>query len=441
MFWTATLIFIAAYAAIVSEKIHKTKVALAGAALVLGLKVLTQHDALHDAELGVDWNVVFLLISMMLIVNIMAKTGIFQYLAIRAAKLARGEPFRIMVIFAVVTAVCSAFLDNVTTVLLMAPVTLMIAEQLEIDPVPYLITEALASNIGGAATLIGDPPNIMIASKAGLDFMDFIVHMAPAILVVMIVWLAVWKIVFGRRLTVREELKRRVLAMDERALITNPALLKKAGIILGLTIAGFILHGFLHYEPATVALLGAATLLLVSGEDPHHALMEVEWPTIFFFIGLFIIIGGTVKAGLIEYLSQQMISLTSPTKDDTLLLAMVMVWFSGIASAIIDNIPYVATMNPLIIETAEKIMGTTGEAAVKHASIMPVWWSLALGACLGGNGTAIGASANVIVVGMSEKAGRHISFGRFLKYGAPVMLLTVAISALYVYVRYYVLGI
>lgn len=444
MFWIATAIFVAAYAVIVSEKIDKTKVALCGAALTLAAKVLTQHDAFHDADLGVDWNVIFLLISMMVMVNIMTKTGVFQYVAVKSAKIGRGEPFAIMAVFAVVTAVASALLDNVTTVLLLAPVTLLVAEELGIDPVPYLITEALASNIGGTATLIGDPPNIMIASKAGLDFMDFLIHLTPAVVVVMAAWMLVWKVVFGKRLKVDAARKARILAMDERALIRDAALLKKSGLILGLTILGFTLHGFLGFEPATIALCGAAALLLVSGEDPQKVFEEVEWPTIFFFIGLFIIIGGTVKAGLIEVFSQKVIALTNPTQDSMLVLSMVMVWFSGIASAIVDNIPFVATMNPLLAELAEKVLGPatglTGPALYTHPTMLPVWWALSLGACLGGNGTAIGASANVIVVGLSGKAGHPITFARFFKYGAPVTLGTIAISTGYIYLRYYVLG-
>jgi len=443
MFWIAVAIFFTAYAVIVSEKIHKTKVALAGAALTLLAKVLTQHDALHNSDLGVDWNVIFLLISMMIMVNVMTKTGVFQYVAIKSAKLAKGDPLKIMIIFAVVTAVASAFLDNVTTVLLLAPVTLLIAKELEIDPVPYLITEALASNIGGTATLIGDPPNIMIASKAGLDFMDFINHLTPAIVISMVVWMLIWRVVFAKRLHVRDALKAKIMAMDEKSLIKDAALLKKSGAILGLTILGFVLHGLFHYEPATVALGGAALLLLISNEDPHRALAEVEWSTIFFFIGLFIIIGGTVKVGFIELLSRKMIGLTNPTPDSMFTLTMTMVWFSGIASAIVDNIPFVATMNPLLADMAEKVLGPStglkGFELYQHPTMLPVWWALALGACLGGNGTAIGASANVIIVGMSEKAGYKITFVRFMKYGVPVMFLTVAISMAYLYVRYYVL--
>jgi Na+/H+ antiporter NhaD/arsenite permease-like protein len=444
MFWTATLIFICAYAVIISEKVHKTKVALMGAALVLLTKILLQHEAFHDIELGVDWNVIFLLISMMIIINVMTKTGVFQYVAVKSAKIAKGEPFKIMAILATITALGSAFLDNVTTVLLLAPVTLLIADQLELDPVPFLITEALASNIGGTATLIGDPPNIMIASKAGLNFMDFIEHLTPAIVIIFIVWMIVWKFVFGQRLKVSQGNKERIMAMNEEELIKDAKLLKKSLTVLTLTILGFVLHGFFHYEPATVALAGASVLLLISGEEPHEILAEVEWPTIFFFIGLFIIIGGTVKVGLIELLSHKMIDITHPQPDNMFTLSMVILWFSAIASAIVDNIPFVATMNPLLIDMVHQVYGVTGSATlehIQHPAMMPVWWALALGACLGGNGSPIGASANVIVVGMSEKQGHPITFMRFLKYGVPVMFLTILISMLYVYVRYYVLGL
>ncbi len=442
MFWIATTIFLVAYALIISEKIHKTKVAMFGAALILITKVLLQEEAFDSLELGVDWNVIFLLISMMIIINIMTKTGVFQYVAIKCAKLAKGEPFRIMILFAVITAIGSAFLDNVTTVLLLVPVTLFIADQLEINPIPYLITEALASNIGGTATLIGDPPNIMIASKAGLNFMDFIVHLAPAIIIIFLFWMLAWKIIFGNRLHVRDELKKRIMTLEEKEQIKDVPLLKKSLVVLGLTILGFMLHGFFHYEPATVALMGATTLLLVSGEEPHSILADVEWPTIFFFIGLFIIIGGIVKVGLVEDMSRAMIAVTDPQPDNMKLLSMVMLWFSAISSAVVDNIPFVATMNPLIIDMIHKVYdlapGTATAEHIQHLAVMPVWWSLALGACLGGNGSPIGASANVIVVGLSEKAGHKISFGQFLKYGLPVMLFTVFLSMIYVYVRYYV---
>lgn len=439
MFWPATIVFLAVYAAIVSDKINKTKVALLGAALVLTLKILTQREALHDPDLGVDWNVIFLLLSMMVIVTIMTRTGVFQYLAVRAAKLARGEPFRIMVLLSLVTAVCSAFLDNVTTVLLIAPVTLTVAGELGVDPVPFLISEVLASNIGGTATLVGDPPNIMVASRAGLDFMDFLCNLAPAVVIILVVWLVVWKLVFGRRFTVSAERRERVAAMNAAELITDRRLLVRSLVVLGLTIAAFVLHGQLGFQPATVALAGASLLLFISGMDVREVLVKVEWPTLFFFVGLFIVIGGTVKAGLISLLSQEMIALTHPTPDNTLVLSMVMTWFSAGASGIVDNIPFVATMNPLLVDTAATLYGAADADAIQHASMLPVWWSLALGACLGGNATAIGASANVIVVGIAEQAGHPISFKRFLGYGLPVMLLTVAVASVYVWLRYYVL--
>lgn len=441
MFWIATAIFFVSYALIISEKVHKTKVALFGAALVLITKVLMQEEAFNSIELGVDWNVIFLLVSMMIIINIMTKTGVFQYVAIKCAKVAKGEPFRIMVLFAVITAIGSAFLDNVTTVLLLAPVTLLIAEQLEIDPIPYLITEALASNIGGTATLIGDPPNIMIASKAGLNFMDFIYNLSPAIIVIFMFWMLSWKLLFGKRLKVNPELQDRIMSLDEKEQIKDPDLLKKSLIVLSLTILGFVLHGFFHYEPATVALMGATTLFFISGEEPHTILAEVEWPTIFFFIGLFIIIGGIVKVGLVEDMSRAMINVTNPQPHDMTLLSMVMLWFSAICSAVVDNIPFVATMNPLLIDMVHKVYGIDAGMAtidhIQHQAMMPVWWALALGACLGGNGSPIGASANVIVVGLSDKAGHKISFIQFLKYGLPVMFLTIALSMIYLYLRYY----
>jgi Na+/H+ antiporter NhaD/arsenite permease-like protein len=439
-FWTATTIFLLAYAVIVSEKIHKTIIAVFGAGLMLVLKILEQHEAFHLEEFGVDWNVIFLLISMMIIINLMRPTGVFEYIAIKSAKWGKGDPFKILVIFAIVTAVLSALLDNVTTVLLIVPVTILIADALEVDPLPYLISCALASNIGGTATLIGDPPNIMIASKAQLDFMDFIYHLGPIVIVMMFVYIFVIKLIWGKKLKTREELKKRIMAMNENEAIKDPVMLKKSLAVLAMVLTGFIFHGVLHFQPATVALFGAGVLLLLSKtHDPHHILSEVEWSTIFFFIGLFIIIGGVVKVGLIKWMSVQVLEITQGNMFAT---SMVVMWFSAFASAFIDNIPYVATMNPLIVDMAKQLWpDLSGIELLHHVDLMPLWWSLALGACLGGNGTAIGASANVIVVGMSEKAGKRISFGKFMLYGMPVMILTVAISTVYVWLRYYMLKI
>jgi len=436
-FWTATAIFILSYVVIISEKIHKTVVAIAGASLMLVLGILAQREAFHVPELGVDWNVIFLLISMMVIINILRPTGAFEYIAIRSAKWGKGSPIRILIIFNLVTAVISALLNNITTILLIAPVVIFIADALEVDPLPYLISCALASNIGGTATLIGDPPNIMIASKAELTFMDFIYNLTPVIVVVMAAYILAIKLIWGKRLVTRDELKARIMAMDESEAIKDPALLKKSLVVLALVLIGFVLHGALHLQPATVALAGASLLLLLSGtRDPQPALSEVEWSTIFFFIGLFIIIGGVVKVGLISWMSVKALELTRGSLFAT---SMVLMWFSAFASAFIDNIPYVATMNPLVVDMARQLWpGLSGAQQLHQPGLMPVWWSLALGACLGGNGTAIGASANVIVVGMSEKMGRRITFGRFMIYGMPLMVMTVAISTVYVWLRYYV---
>ncbi len=439
-FWIATALFILAYLLIMSEKIHKTIVSMFGASLMIVLGIVTQEDAFHSMDLGIDWNVIFLLVSMMIIINIMKPTGVFEYIAIKSAKIAKGKPFAIMAIFSVVTAFVSAFLDNVTTVLLIAPVTLLICQALELDVVPFLITEAIASNIGGTATLIGDPPNIMIASKAQLDFMAFVYNLTPVIIVVLIAYVITLKFMFGKQLTVKEELRQRVMAMNENEAIKDPALLKKSLVVLAITIVGFVAHGALHMEPATIALFGAALLLLVSGtKEPHHILAEAEWTTLFFFMGLFIIIGGVVKVGLINWMAIKVLEITQGNLFGT---SMIVMWFSAFASAVIDNIPYVATMNPLIIDMAKQLWpNLSGLQLLHHPDLMPIWWSLALGACLGGNGTLIGASANVVVAGMAEKMGKPITFKKFTQYGMPLMIESVIICTVYVWVRYYILKI
>jgi Na+/H+ antiporter NhaD/arsenite permease-like protein len=434
-FYLATGIFFLAYIAIVSEKVHKTVIALVGAALMLSLKIVDQHEAFHSETFGIDYNVIFLLVGMMLIVNIVKETGFFQWVAIKSAKLAKGEPFRLIVILSIVTAVLSAFLDNVTTVLLIAPVTLLICEALEVDPFPFLITEILSSNIGGTATLIGDPPNIMIASKANLSFMDFIYNLTPVVILIMIIYLITIRFVFGKDLHVSEKNKARIMSMDEASVITDQPLMIKSLWVMGFTILGFVFHHQFHLQPATVALTGAAVLLLLSNMEPHKFLEAVEWTTIFFFIGLFIIIGGVQKVGFIKLLSTWMLELTEGHLFAT---SMIMLWFSAFASGIVDNIPYVATMNPLVVEMAKEIWpNLTGLDLLHHPDFLPVWWSLALGACLGGNGTIIGASANVVVAGISEKAGHKITFVRFMKYGIPFMVQSVIISMIYVWLRYY----
>ena len=440
-FWIATAIFIISYGLIVSEKIDKTKVALIGAGLMMILKIVSQYEAFYNVEYAIDYNVIFLLIGMMIIVNLLSKTGVFQFLAIKSVKLAKGNPLQILILFVCITAIFSAFLDNVTTVLLLVPVTLFVADELELDPFPFLISEVMASNIGGTATLIGAPPNIMIASKVQLTFLNFICHMAPAIFFVFSFFILTIKLLFGRKLHVKEEIRQKILFIDEYNLIKNPTLLIKSLGVLGIVILGFILHGTLHYEPATIAILGAAILLVISKEDPHHVLKELEWPTLFFFIGLFIIVGGVVKVGLISKLSEGMISLTKPSAENMFVTAIATLWFSAISSAIIDNIPFVASMIPLITNTAHAVLPTTADVkpVIQHSTLMPVWWSLALGSCLGGNGSPVGASANVITISLAEKAGYPMSFKKFIIYAIPITIETIIISTIYIWLRYYVI--
>ncbi len=436
----ATVIFVIAYVLIATERVHKTAVALAGAALMLLLGILTQHEALHGTEAvpGVDWNTIFLLVGMMVIVSITRDTGVFQWLAIKAAKAGRGHPLRIIVLLSAVTAVLSAFLDNVTTVLLIAPVTLVICDRLDVDPVPFLICEIIASNIGGTATLVGDPPNIMIASQARLNFLDFLIHLAPITIVIFAAYVATIWLVLGKRIRVTEDNRARVMELDETRAITDRPLLWRCLAVLGVTLFGFLIHGAVHLEPATIALSGAALLLVITAKHPLRHLEEIEWTTIFFFFGLFIIVSGLVKTGVIKLLSQDLLAVTH---EEPALVTMLLLWFSAFASAIVDNIPYVATMNPLIADMARQMnqdlgWGLTGVAVLHHEMIRPLWWALALGACLGGNGSLIGASANVVVAGIAEKRDRPISFVRYLKYGMPLMIQSIVISMVYVWLRY-----
>ena len=439
-FWIATAIFIVSLIVIITEKVHKAVVVIVGATLMLVLKILDQHEAFHLEELGVDWNVIFLLISTMVIINLMKPTGFFEYVAIKSAKWGRGEPFRILAIFSIVTAFISALLPNVTTVILIAPVMLLIADALEVNPTPYLISCALASNIGGTATLIGDPPNLMIGSRVSLNFMDFVYHLTPIVIIIMVCYIVAIKLIWGKQLQTKESLKKRIMNMNEREAIKDPVMLRNSLFVLTVVFMGFIFHGMLGLEVATVGLFGAGLLLLLSrSKEPRHIFAEIEWSTIFFFIGLFIIVGGVVKVGLIKWMSIKMVEITG---GNLFITSMVMIWFSAFASAIVDNIPYVATMIPLISDMAKYLWpDLSGVQLLQHPDLMPVWWSLALGACLGGNGTVIGAAANIVVVGISEKVGQRISFMAFMKYGMPIMIMTVIVSTLYVWLRYYVLKI
>ncbi|BFT72328.1 SLC13 family permease [Paenibacillus sp. P36] len=414
-------IFLVTYGMIIAEKIHRTIIAMLGGVLMVVLGIVNQESALHH----IDFNTLGLLIGMMIIVSITAETGLFKYIALLSAKKAKGDPVRILISLVIITAVGSAFLDNVTTVLLMVPVTFSITRQLRVNPVPFLITQILASNIGGTATLIGDPPNIMIGSAVKeLTFMAFIYNLTPIAFIIMACMLPIFVIMFRKQIQSTPELKMSIMQMDEKEVITNRTLLIKSVSVLGLTIVGFFLHQMLHLESATVALTGAFILLLLTGEHAmENAFTKVEWTTIFFFVGLFVLVSGLVETGVISKLAAQAIELTG---GNLIATSMLILWLSAIASAFLDNIPFVATMIPMIQE-----MGNMGVD-----NLEPLWWSLALGACLGGNGTLIGASANLIVAGLSAKEGHPIKFVTFMKFGFPLMLFSVVLASIYIYVRY-----
>jgi len=412
--WFVGILFVIVYGIIVSEKIHRTIIALFGATLLLVLGVLAQTEAISY----IDFNTIGLLAGMMIIVGITRKSGVFEYMAIKAANLAQGEPVKILVALAIVTAVASAFLDNVTTVLLIVPVTISICKALEINPVPVFITEIMASNIGGTATLIGDPPNIMIGSAVPLGFMDFVINLTPVIVVIFIVTIFLLKIIYKKQLQTSEENKAKICAMNPAEAIKDTTILKKSLSVIGLVIIGFVTHQYLGLESATIALTGAALLLLLTREDPDEILHTVEWTTLFFFIGLFILVGGLEKVGIIESMAREAVALTHGNLTATTILIL---WFSAIASAFVDNIPFVATFIPLIKEIG----------AITHMSIAPLWWALSLGACLGGNGTIVGASANVIVSGISAREGHPITFLGYMKIAFPLMLVSIVISTIY----------
>ncbi|MCR1934639.1 ArsB/NhaD family transporter [Clostridium tepidum] len=408
------IIFIIVYALIISEKVNRVVASLSGAAIMLILKLITQENAF----LKIDFNTIGLLVGMMIIVNITKRTGVFEYIAIRAAKFSKGNPIKILILFSVITAILSGVLDNVTTVLLIVPVTLVITKTLEIDPIPFLMCEIFSSNIGGTATLIGDPPNLMIGSAAGLSFLDFVKNLAPVIIIILLVTLLAIKQLYKNSMKTSEEDKKKIMALDESKAIRDMALMKKCLAVLFLTLIGFLTHSYLGFESATIAIAGSAILLAISKVEPDEILQETEWGTIFFFIGLFIMTGVLEDVGIMEILAQKTLSLT---KGNLVMTGIFVLWISAIASAFIDNIPFVATMIPLI-----KAMGTMG-----GMDIVPLWWALSLGACLGGNGTMIGASANLVVIGIAEKSGYKISFKDYFKLGFPVMLVSIIISTAY----------
>ncbi len=416
--WIAAAIFIVAYVLIALERWDRTLIALVAGLLVVLLGIIDQEEAFAAVDLGV----LFLLAGMMVIASVLARTGFFELVAIRSVRLSRGEPVRLMLILAVVTAVLSAFLDNVTTVVLMTPVILSVARRLDVPALPYLLASIFASNIGGTATLIGDPPNILIGSAAGLGFDDFLLNLTPVVVVVFLAFAGIMWLSFRHSLQVPDERKEMVLERAEGTAIKDRPLLVRSLIVAGATIVGFLVHGAIGVEPATIALMGAAALMLVARLDPAEALREVEWSTLFFFVGLFILVEGIVATGIVSGLADD---LAAATQGDVTVAAIALLWFSAIASAIVDNIPYTATAIPVV----ERLAAGGMEAR-------PLWWSLALGACLGGNLTIIGASANVVVANLADRAGQPIRFGIFLRYGAAVVAASLVISTVYVWARY-----
>jgi Na+/H+ antiporter NhaD/arsenite permease-like protein len=410
-------IFVVTYWAIATERLHKTLAALAGGVAMVLLGIVSQDQAFAE----IDLNVIFLLAGMMILAGIIRKTGMFGWIAVRAARFAGGEPYRILVVLSVITAVASAFLDNVTTVVLVGPITLFLAARLGMNPFPFLVSEIIASNIGGAATLIGDPPNILIGSAADLDFGAFLLNMAPLSAILLVVYLVAARWLFRDLLVADPELSAGFLALDERTMITHPALLRRSLIVLGLTLGGFLVHGALHLEPATIALAGAVVLMVVARESPDDVLREVEWPTLFFFIGLFMLVAGVIEIGVIDAVASAIMEVTGGALVGTSLLVL---WVSAGLSGIIDNIPYTATMIPVV----EQLAGGQPNDAI--------WWALAIGADLGGNATIIGASANVIVAGLAAREGHPITFGAFLRYGLPVTVGSMLIATVYVWIRY-----
>ncbi len=420
----AISVFLIAYILIASEKVNRVAVALGGAAAMVLIGATDADAIFYSHDTGIDWNVIFLLLGMMIIVGVIHKTGLFEYLAIKSIKRAKGEPKRALVFLIVLTAVASAMLDNVTTILLAVPMTLVVCKQLNVSPIPFILSQVFASNIGGAATLVGDPPNIIIASRANLSFNDFLIHMAPAVVVVMLVITPMMVFMFRKQLINTPADRSRINELDEASYLKDKVLLKKSLIVLAAVMVAFILHTTLHLEPSMVAMLGAGLLVGISRLKPKDYVMDVEWPTLIFFAGLFIMVGALVNTGALgnfaEFLKEQV-------GDQTKLTAMVLLFVSAVLSGVVDNIPFVASMSPVVTELAAGVPAQHGDV---------LWWSLAFGADFGGNATFIGASANIVAIGLAHRAGYKISFWQFAKYGIPVTIVSVLMVVPYILLRY-----
>lgn len=414
----AVAVFVVVMITIMTEKLHRSLAAITGAMIVLALHV-TPFDAAME---HIDFNTLGVLLGMMLFVSVVKLSGVFEFLAIKCARLAKGDPWKIMLLFVLLTAVLSAFLDNVTTVLLIGPMTLTVCKLLDVNPIPFFMTEILASNIGGTATLIGDPPNIMIGSAAGYSFFDFILYDAPAVAIILVAILGVFYALYGRKMNVDDEHKTRIMELDEHAQIKNRRLLKQSVVMTALVVVGFMAHGALGLESCIIALGAAGIIMLISGESIEEALSNVEWTTLSFFAGLFVIVGALAETGVIGMLANGLIDATGGNVFITMLVLLI---GSAVISSFLDNIPFVATMIPILLA-----MESTG------MDVTPLWWAVSLGACLGGNGTLIGASANVVLSDISKKHGHEITFAKFFKTGFPIMLLTILIAGVYLVVRF-----
>jgi Na+/H+ antiporter NhaD/arsenite permease-like protein len=411
-------IFLVAYLLIATERVDRTLVALLGGFLVVVLGILDQEEAFA----AIDFNVIFLLAGMMVMAGALRKTGFFEYVAGHAIRLSRGEPYRLLVFLTLLTAGLSAVLDNVTTVVLLTPVILSIARTLRVSPFPYLISEVFASNIGGTATLIGDPPNIMIGSAAGLSFADFLVNLSPVIAIILVAFLLIMRLTFEYHMEDDADRLDRLALVDPAAAIRDRPLMNRILLVLGVTIVAFVVHSAIGLEPATIAMLGATVVMLIGRLDPHDALNEIEWNTLFFFVGLFIMVDAIVRVGIVGGIASMVADATGGNLG---VATLAILWFSALVSAIVDNIPYTATAIPIIQQLADG--GLRAE---------PMWWALSLGACLGGNLTIVGASANIVVANMAARDGHPITFLQVLRYGAGVVAASMVISSVYLWVRY-----
>lgn len=411
-------IFAAVMLAVMTEKVHRSLAAILGAVLVMALGVMP----LGTAMTHVDFNTLGVLFGMMLFVSVVKLSGLFEYLAVKCARLAKGDPWRIMLLFVLLTACLSAFLDNVTTVLLIGPMTITVCRMLDVDPVPFFFTEIMASNIGGTATLIGDPPNIMIGSAAGLSFLDFLAVDAPAVLVILAALLGVFYLMYGRKMSVDQAHRQDVLTLDEKSYIKNRPLMRLSIAMIALVVVGFMLHGVLGVESCVIALAAAALIVVLSRADIEEALAGVEWTTLTFFAGLFVVVGAMAETGVISMLAN---ALVDATEGNVFVTMLVLLFGSAIISSFLDNIPFVATMIPILLVLQDGGM-----------DVAPLWWAVSLGACLGGNGTIIGASANVVLSDISKKHGHEMTFANYFKRGFPLMLATIAIAAIYLVLRF-----